>query len=142
MLVDNVVEGDSRVQKQARSAAERGWDVILLGKSPDKKPHRWKVGEARVRLVPVPTPLTRIRLRPPEPSAPERWIATSRTSEPTVPSTRARSRPHRISSPSELVRCERPQPSSAIASRRLVLPAAFGPQIRCGPASKEASTDA
>ena len=31
MLVDNGVEGDSRVQKTARSAAEAGWDVTLLG---------------------------------------------------------------------------------------------------------------
>ena len=31
MLVDNGVQGDSRVQKTARSAAEAGWDVVLLG---------------------------------------------------------------------------------------------------------------
>jgi glycogen(starch) synthase len=61
MLVDNGVEGDSRVQKQARSTAERGWDVVLLGRSPDKKTHRWKIGEARVRLVPMPNPLMRGR---------------------------------------------------------------------------------
>ena len=84
----------------------------------------------------------RMRLRPPDPSPPERWIATSMTSFPTFPATRARSRPQRISSPSELVRCDRPQPSSAIASSRLVLPAALGPQIRWGPGPKTASTDA
>ena len=61
MLVDNAVEGDSRVQKQARSMAERGWDVVLLGKSPDNKEHRWKLGEARVRLIPVPMPLAKRR---------------------------------------------------------------------------------
>ena len=32
-----------------------------------------------------------------------------------------------------VVRCERPQPSRTIASSRLVLPAAFGPQTSCGP---------
>jgi glycogen(starch) synthase len=34
MLVDNGVDGDSRVQKTARSAADHGWDVTLLGVSP------------------------------------------------------------------------------------------------------------
>jgi len=63
MLVDNGVEGDSRVQKQARSAAELGWDVVLLGRSPDRKTHRWKFGNARVRLVPMPTPLSKDRDR-------------------------------------------------------------------------------
>ena len=61
MLVDNGVEGDSRVQKQARSMAERGWDVVLLGKSPDNKEHRWRLGDARVRLVPVSLPLAKRR---------------------------------------------------------------------------------
>jgi glycosyltransferase involved in cell wall biosynthesis len=61
MLVDNKVEGDSRVQKEAQSAAERGWDVVLLGRSPDKDTHRWKIGDARVRLVPVPMPLAKRR---------------------------------------------------------------------------------
>ncbi|OEV10809.1 hypothetical protein AN220_30960, partial [Streptomyces nanshensis] len=35
MLVCNGVEGDSRVQKTARSAAAAGWEVVLLGRSPD-----------------------------------------------------------------------------------------------------------
>lgn len=34
MLVDNGVIGDSRVQKAARSAADAGWDVVLLGRAP------------------------------------------------------------------------------------------------------------
>jgi glycogen synthase len=61
MLVDNKVEGDSRVQKEARSAAEHGWDVVLLGRSPDRNVHRWKIDGARVRLVPVPMPLAKRR---------------------------------------------------------------------------------
>lgn len=61
MLVDNGVDGDSRVQKEARSAAERGWDVILLGRSPDRQVRTWRIGDARVRLVPVPTPLAKRR---------------------------------------------------------------------------------
>jgi glycosyltransferase involved in cell wall biosynthesis len=61
MLVDNKVEGDSRVQKEARSMAERGWDVVLLGKSPDNKEHRWRLGDARVRLIPVPMVLAKRR---------------------------------------------------------------------------------
>lgn len=56
MLVDNSVAGDSRVQKQARSAADRGWDVILLGcrrrsAQLDHLPSRWRIGRARVRLL-------------------------------------------------------------------------------------------
>jgi glycosyltransferase involved in cell wall biosynthesis len=61
MLVDNKVEGDSRVQKEARSMAARGWDVVLLGRSPDRQTHRWQIGDAKVRLVPMPVPLLRPR---------------------------------------------------------------------------------
>lgn len=53
MLVDNGVRNDSRVQKQARSAAEMGWDVYLIGKSPTQRPERFRIGDAKVRLVPV-----------------------------------------------------------------------------------------
>ncbi|MCL7456630.1 glycosyltransferase family 4 protein [Micromonospora echinofusca] len=56
MLVDNAVQGDSRVQKSARSAAEAGWDVTLLGRSPDGEPHRWHIGDALVRLLPMGRP--------------------------------------------------------------------------------------
>ncbi|MEU3193944.1 glycosyl transferase family 1, partial [Streptomyces sp. NPDC006992] len=59
MLVCNGVEGDSRVQKTARSAAAAGWDVVLLGRSPDGRPASWRLGGAQVRLLPVPTPLDR-----------------------------------------------------------------------------------
>ena len=53
MLVDNAVEGDSRVQKTARSAAARGWDVTLLGCSPTAAEQRWRIGGAQVRLLPM-----------------------------------------------------------------------------------------
>ena len=89
-----------------------------------------------------PSPLTLIRLRPAVPVAPPRTIATSMVSRPTEPSTRARSVPQRMISPSVVVRCERPQASSTIASSRLVLPAAFGPHTRCGPGPNVASSDA
>ncbi|MFI7246113.1 glycosyltransferase [Streptomyces qinglanensis] len=59
MLVCNGVEGDSRVQKTARSAAAAGWEVVLLGRSPDGRPASWRLGGAQVRLLPVPTPLAR-----------------------------------------------------------------------------------
>lgn len=59
MLVDNAVHGDSRVQKQARSAAEAGWDVVLIGRAPSKKPDRFRLGGARVRLVPVESTMAR-----------------------------------------------------------------------------------
>lgn len=58
MLVDNGVRNDSRVQKTARSAADAGWDVVLFGISPDRdKQHKWKIGNATVRLIPKPSPL-------------------------------------------------------------------------------------
>jgi len=59
MLVDNGVHGDSRVQKEARSIAELGWTVTLLGRSPDKSEHTWSLGPAEVRLLPMPTPLAK-----------------------------------------------------------------------------------
>ncbi|MDP9821637.1 glycosyltransferase family 4 protein [Nocardioides massiliensis] len=72
MLVDNDVRRDSRVQKQAASMAARGWDVVLLGRGKPGREQRWRIGDARVRLVPVPTAmrfrygdLRRARLRSP-----------------------------------------------------------------------------
>ncbi|MGI5215779.1 glycosyltransferase family 4 protein [Plantactinospora sp. CA-290183] len=58
MLVDNGVNGDSRVQKAARSAAEAGWDVTLIGRKADATTvESWRIGDAEVRLVPVPSDL-------------------------------------------------------------------------------------
>ena len=54
MLVDNGVRGDSRVQKEAASAAEAGWDVILLGRSTTAQAETWTIGQAQVRLIPMP----------------------------------------------------------------------------------------
>jgi glycosyltransferase involved in cell wall biosynthesis len=49
------VIGDSRVQKEARSAAESGWDVVLLGRwSSASASKRWRIGGARVRLLEIP----------------------------------------------------------------------------------------
>jgi glycogen synthase len=57
MLVDNSVRGDSRVQKSARSAADFGWDVVLLGRTGRDDPEeRFQVGDAEVRLLPTPPP--------------------------------------------------------------------------------------
>ncbi|WP_405116306.1 glycosyltransferase family 4 protein [Micromonospora sp. NBC_01405] len=61
MLVDNGVIGDSRVQKAARSAAEAGWEVVLLGRAPVGQPTSWRLGGAEVRLVPMPEPLAKRR---------------------------------------------------------------------------------
>ncbi|RAY14497.1 glycosyl transferase family 1 [Actinomadura craniellae] len=61
MLVDNTVHGDSRVQKSARAAAAAGWEVILLGRSPDRKERTWHIGAAEVRHLPVPRPLMKRR---------------------------------------------------------------------------------
>lgn len=59
MLVANAVRGDSRVQKMARSMAERGWETVLLGCTFDssavgKPAEEFWLGGARVVLVPVP----------------------------------------------------------------------------------------
>ncbi|UWE08463.1 glycosyltransferase family 4 protein [Actinacidiphila bryophytorum] len=51
MLVDNGVNGDSRVQKQARSMADAGWEVTLLGRAPEGRVASWRLGEADVRLI-------------------------------------------------------------------------------------------
>ena len=59
MLVDNNVTPDSRVQKQARSAADRGWDVTLLGHKRGTGRTRWKLGKAKVQLVEVGTGLAK-----------------------------------------------------------------------------------
>ena len=58
MLVDNDVRGDSRVQKEARSMAAAGWEVILLGERRDAPLETWTIGEAQVRLVPMDNKLT------------------------------------------------------------------------------------
>lgn len=55
MLVDNGVEGDSRVQKTARSAAESGWDVTLLGVSDNGESRSWRMGGASVEVLPLPS---------------------------------------------------------------------------------------
>jgi glycosyltransferase involved in cell wall biosynthesis len=59
MLVDNTVKGDSRVQKAAKSMAAAGWEVILLGRSPDGLRQTWQIGQAEVRLLPMPSPLSK-----------------------------------------------------------------------------------
>src|SRR4051812_35369460 len=61
MLAANGEKGATREPKAARPGAEAGWDVVLVGKSPDKKEHAWRLGEAEVRLIPVPGPLFRRR---------------------------------------------------------------------------------
>ncbi|MFJ8578265.1 glycosyltransferase [Micromonospora sp. NPDC093277] len=56
MLVDNGVEGDSRVQKAARSAADAGWDVTLLGCARTEGERDWRLGGAHVRVLPLGAP--------------------------------------------------------------------------------------
>ena len=54
MIVDNHVDGDSRVQKMAESCAAADFDVTLVGRSRDTQRHTWKIGEADVVLLPAP----------------------------------------------------------------------------------------
>jgi glycosyltransferase involved in cell wall biosynthesis len=79
MLVDNGVEGDSRVQKSARSAADAGWDVILLGRDMGgARTLNWKLGRADVRLLPASQAFTKRRedFRRPWLAAPLAYPAT------------------------------------------------------------------
>jgi glycogen(starch) synthase len=46
MLVDNGIDGDSRVQKAATSMADHGWDVHLIGLAPGTKASRFELGGA------------------------------------------------------------------------------------------------
>ncbi|MGH3241404.1 MAG: glycosyltransferase family 4 protein [Spirillospora sp.] len=64
MLVDNMVERDSRVQKAAMSAAAAGWEVHLIGFHRGKKKKRWTLGGANVMLVPLHEVLNKPKYRP------------------------------------------------------------------------------
>jgi len=48
MLVGNFVDGDSRVQKEARYAAAAGWDTYLVGRSPSGRREEYALGGATV----------------------------------------------------------------------------------------------
>jgi len=65
MVVDNTIEGDSRVQKSAMSAAEVGWETTLIGRSPNGRLRTYALGGATVLLVPVPYTLHARRRRAP-----------------------------------------------------------------------------
>ncbi|WP_193611195.1 glycosyltransferase family 4 protein [Nocardioides lijunqiniae] len=66
ILVDNDVRRDSRVQKQAVSMADKGWDVQVLGLAPRGEPQdAWMLGGARVLLLEVPTHRRRHEARDP-----------------------------------------------------------------------------
>lgn len=53
MLVDNAIDGDSRVQKAAKSLAGPDWDVHLLGIAPGKVGDEYTLGSAKVRRIPL-----------------------------------------------------------------------------------------
>ncbi|MFI7506040.1 glycosyltransferase family 4 protein [Micromonospora aurantiaca] len=75
MLVDNAVEGDSRVQKAARSAADAGWDVTLIGCAHVDAERRWRLGDAEVRVL----PLAAARATPPSAVSGPRGVSGLRT---------------------------------------------------------------
>jgi glycogen synthase len=58
MVVRNAIAGDSRVRKSAAALAAAGWDVTLLGTSPDADEHRLDFDGVPAVLVPVPRTLT------------------------------------------------------------------------------------
>jgi glycogen synthase len=53
MLVDNQIDGDSRVQKSARSMADAGWEVHLIGRAPGTETEEYLLGEAHVHRLPL-----------------------------------------------------------------------------------------
>lgn len=53
MLVTDVVDGDSRVQKAARSAAAAGWEVTLVGRSWSGQRRDYQLGAASVICLPL-----------------------------------------------------------------------------------------
>jgi glycosyltransferase involved in cell wall biosynthesis len=65
MLVDNTIDGDSRVQKSAMTAAQEGWETTLIGRSPDGRLRSYDLGGATVLQVPVPYTLHARRRRAP-----------------------------------------------------------------------------
>lgn len=64
MLVDNGIDGDSRVQKSAASIAAAGWETYLVGRSPTGREQRYQIGEATVIRVPVPFTIEAASRRP------------------------------------------------------------------------------
>ncbi|MBL1285494.1 glycosyltransferase family 4 protein [Streptomyces sp. NPDC057067] len=63
MLVDNTIDGDSRVQKSARAMAEAGWEVHLLGKAPATGGDEYLIGPARALRIPLKHLVARKTLR-------------------------------------------------------------------------------
>lgn len=61
MLVGNFIEGDSRVQKEARSAAAAGWDTYLLGRSDSGLREVRAIGDATIIHVAETMAATRYR---------------------------------------------------------------------------------
>ena len=56
MIVDNTIDGDSRVQKSARFMASLGWEVFLVGRSPSTERQTTRLDAAVV--IKAPTELT------------------------------------------------------------------------------------
>ena len=74
MVVRNAVSGDSRVRKSACALAAAGWDVTVIGTSPDELEHRLELDGVPVVLVPVPAVLTGRRRAPVPRRGPERQL--------------------------------------------------------------------
>lgn len=79
MIVDNSIEGDSRVQKAAATVADAGWEVLLLGRAPKASTgDEFRVGRASARRVPVPYTLHAHPIRHP---SGWRWPLAYRSNE-------------------------------------------------------------
>ena len=63
MLVDNIIDGDSRVQKAAKSMADAGWEVHLIGRSPTGEVETYALGAAVAHRMPLDPAMPRKTLR-------------------------------------------------------------------------------
>jgi glycosyltransferase involved in cell wall biosynthesis len=75
MLVGNFVDGDSRVQKEARSAAAAGWETFLVGRSPSGKREEYPLGGATVIRAAEGMAATRYRAAHPHRRGLTGWLA-------------------------------------------------------------------
>ncbi|NUR26736.1 MAG: glycosyltransferase family 4 protein [Catenulispora sp.] len=104
MLVGNFIDGDSRVQKEARSAAEAGWDTYLVGRSRSGKREEDKLGDVTILRPAESMAATRYRGAHPHRRGLAGWIAYSSQDLSRVKHQRQRLEQHDLAVEWELLR--------------------------------------
>jgi glycosyltransferase involved in cell wall biosynthesis len=128
MLVGNFIDGDSRVQKQARSAAAAGWEVFLVGRSPGGEREEYSLGGATVIRAADDMAATRYRASHPRRSGVSGLIAYSSRELSRVRHQRQRLRRFDLAVQRELVeraRCQDDAISALFARARLAMRSTF-----------------